>query len=374
MTFPPGGSRTTCHVHGTFYDATGAYDAGTITLTQTPMALLIDEPVYAIDRAPIVLELVDGAVAHDITATDNGGTGTTGWTYRVDYALRSRSETRYTFAPAGESIDLTRIAGTQPVDQTSTIVRTVGGVGPDVNGDVPVESIPGTPGPQGPVGPQGPAGPAGPKGDKGDQGDPGAPGADGADGLPGPAGATGPAGPPGEDGTDGAPGAQGPQGPAGPAGPAGSIGLATEVITSGNVVAPNTGGAWAKPGDPNGLPLDFELAIPAAVGDRVSIAYNGMKSDASSFYLDVGIQVGSAVVRWMGSKTVTPLAEGDPGWYPPTGFRPHAAPRYVTVASGDLDGGMVRFVLGNKSSGAGTLYASAAYPFEWSAMNIGPAA
>lgn len=172
----------------------------------------------------------------------------------------------------------------------------------------------------------------------------------------------GPRGLPGADGT------------AGLQGPSASIGLATEVITSGNVIAPNTGGAWAKPGDANGLPLDFVLEIPATVGDRVSIAYNGMKSDASSFYLDVGIQVGSAVVRWMGSKTVTPLAEGDPGWYPPTGFRPHAAPRYVTVTADDLDGGMVRFVLGNKSSGAGTLYASAAYPFEWSAMNIGAAA
>lgn len=141
MSFPPG-SRTTCHVHGLFYDANGEPDTGTITLTQTPIAIVIsDEDAYAIDREPIVLELFAGAVSEDVTATDNGGTGTSGWTYRVDYALRSRSETLHTFAPAGESIDLTQLAGTQPVTPSATIVRTVGGVGPDTTGNVPLDSL-----------------------------------------------------------------------------------------------------------------------------------------------------------------------------------------------------------------------------------------
>lgn len=199
-------------------------------------------------------------------------------------------------------------------------------------------------GPRGPAGPAGPQGPAGPAGSAG------------AAGAQGPAGATGP------------------QGPAGPQGSNAVIGLVTEVITSGNVVAPNTGGLWAKPGDANGLPLDFVLEVPAVVGDRLGVMFNGMKSDTSSLFLDIGVQVGASVVRWMGSKTAVPLAEGDPGWYPVTGFRPHAAPRWFTVTADDLDAGVVRFVVGNKSAGAGTVYASAAYPFEWSVMNIGAAA
>lgn len=367
MTFPPGG-RTTCHVHGLFHDSTGAYDEGTITLTQTPMVLLIDDPAYAIDRAPIVLELVDGSVSADITATDNGGTGTTGWTYRVDYALRSRSQTLHTFAPAGESIDLSRLAGTQPVDQTTTVVRTVGGVGPDPMGDIPVSSIPGEPGPQGP------AGPVGPKGDKGDQGNPGAPGADGTDGLPGPPGADGQDG---ADGADGAPGAQGPAGPTGPAGSNAYIGLTEATITAGNAAAPNTSGAWAKPGDANGLPSYFEIQAAASVGDRLGVSYNAMKSNTNSLFLDIGVRVGAAIARWMGSKTATPLVEGDPGWYPPgSGFWHHPGIRWLTVTADDIDpvAGKVRFVLGNKSAGSGTVYASADYPFTWSVLNIGPAA
>lgn len=223
-------------------------------------------------------------------------------------------------------------------------------------------------GPKGATGPAGPAstvpGPQGPAGATGPQGAPGTPGAPGAAGS---VGAAGPQGP------------QGIQGPAGPTGPAGadgssaSIGLATKVITSGNVVAPNTGGNWRVPSHAEGLGAAFELAVPAQVGDRVGVGYNGMKSDTSSLFLDVAVQVGAAAVRWLGSKTGVPLVEGDPGWYPVTGFRPHAAYRWFTVAAGDLDGGVLRLVLGNKSAGAGTVYADTNYPFELSALNLGGA-
>lgn len=145
-----------------------------------------------------------------------------------------------------------------------------------------------------------------------------------------------------------------------------------EYITSGNVTLPNSAGSWARPGGTNGLPSDFELAIPAEIGDWVECSYNGMKSDTASAFLDVGIVVGTTIVRYLGSGTSSPLVEGDPGWYPVTGFRPHAGIRGFVVEAGDLDSGNVRFAVVNKTAGSGTLYASASYPFYWHVKNNGP--
>ena len=213
MTFP---GLSTCHVTGKFFDATGVADVGTITLTQTPPALLVGSPSYAVDQAPIVLyslAATDGTpltISDDILATDNAGVGPTGWTYRVDYALATRSQTLYTFAPAGGTIDLAAIAGTEPVDSTLTRVLTIGGVHPGPNGDIPVSDLPGIPGAQGPPGP---AGPTGATGATGPQGTTGAQGVTGATGATGAAGAQGPAGTNGAPGADGAPGAAGADAP-----------------------------------------------------------------------------------------------------------------------------------------------------------------
>jgi hypothetical protein len=224
MTFP---GLSTCHVTGKFYDSNGLADLGTITLTQTPPALVVGSPSYAVDQAPIVLyslAAADGTpitIDEDILATDNAGVGPTGWTYRVDYALASRSQTLYTFAPAGGMIDLATIAGTEPVDSTLTRVLTIGGVHPNAAGDIAVAELPGIPGEQGPGGPTGPTGPTGATGAQGPQG---AAGAQGPQGMAGAAGAQGPQGIAGADGDDGAPGATGAQGPAGTNGSNGAPG------------------------------------------------------------------------------------------------------------------------------------------------------
>jgi hypothetical protein len=213
MTFP---GLSTCHVTGRFFDATGVADVGTITLTQTPPALLVGSPSYAVDQAPIVLyslAAADGTpitIDEDILATDNAGVGPTGWTYRVDYALATRSQTLYTFAPAGGTIDLAAIAGTEPVDSTLTRVLTIGGVHPGPNGDIPVSDLPGIPGEQGPPGAPGAPGT---NGTNGTNGAPGAPGAPGADGEQGPPGTNGTNGAPGADGAPGAPGTAGADAP-----------------------------------------------------------------------------------------------------------------------------------------------------------------
>lgn len=144
-----------------------------------------------------------------------------------------------------------------------------------------------------------------------------------------------------------------------------------EYIKSGNVTLPNSAGSYAFAGGTNGLPADFELPIPAAVGDWVECSYNAMKSDTSSAFLDVGIVVGTSIVRFLGSGTATGLVEGDPGWYPVTGFRPHAGVRGFVVEAGDLDAGNIRFSVVNKTAGSGTLYASNDYPFYWHVKNLG---
>jgi hypothetical protein len=348
MPFPPG--LSTCHVFGTFYDSTGAPDAGVITLTQTPPSLIVGDPAYAIDQAPIELELdAAGVVARDITATNNSGAGPTGWTYRVDYALRSRSQTLHTFAPAGESVDLVRIAGTEPVGEQATRVLTVGGVAPDVHGNVPIDSIPGTPGPQGPAGPAGPQGPAGPKGDQGDPG---------ADGVQGPPGAAGAQGPPGADG------AQGPQGPPGPAPKVRHV-----YITSGNINLPNTGGGWDLLGG-------VSLSLPAAVGDYVELGVSGMRNASSGGFLDACVAVAGEPVFFLASGSATPAVEGDPAWYPSEGApQPYpslSTPRGFVVTVDHLTGAAVMFGVAAKSDGSGVLYASAAFPLYLNAKNFGP--
>lgn len=137
-------------------------------------------------------------------------------------------------------------------------------------------------------------------------------------------------------------------------------------ITSGDVVMPNTSGAWAKPGDANGLPVDFRLTLTSVqVGDWVEIGIRGMRNDVTSAQVDIGVQVGTSIVRYMSTGTNTPAFEGDTSWYPNNTFRTQSAPAGFVVTSGDLDGTQIRFVLANKSAGSGTLYASSSYPFWW---------
>lgn len=393
MPFPE--DLLTCHVFGTFYDSTGVPDEGIITLTQTPPALVVGDPSYAIDQRPIELELdAAGVVARDITATDNSGVGPTGWTYRVDYALRSRSQTLYTFAPAGTNVDLVKIAGTEPVDLTATRVLTVGGVHPGPDGDVPVESIPGSPGPPG----RGVTGATivsghlivsysdstqqdvgqvvGANGTNGTNGADGADGADGNDGAPG-RGITGTSIVGGHlivsysDSTQqdvgqvvGANGADGAR-----------IRVVSAYIKTGDVTFPDSGGGWKYPGDSGGLASGFEIQIPATVGDYIDIDADAMINGNTTAYVDFAIKMGTGpfTYPWHASSGGnTPAAEGMPGWYQ-AGFRTRSAARGLYVDSSHISaGGVVRFVLANKSAGSGTLFASNSYPFWWRVRNLGP--
>jgi hypothetical protein len=138
-------------------------------------------------------------------------------------------------------------------------------------------------------------------------------------------------------------------------------------ITTGDInPLPNTSGAWQALSG-------FELAIPAAVGDYVSLDVNALRKGTANAFLDIGVLVGSSIVRFLASGTSTPGFEGDPGWYTPSaGLVGRAAPRGFTVASDDRDSGNVRFVVAVKADATGILYASSNYPFYWRATNYGP--
>lgn len=179
-------------------------------------------------------------------------------------------------------------------------------------------------------------------------------------------------GPAGTNGTNGTNGTDGEDGEQGPPGVGTRVRVVQEHITSGNVALPDTGGQWRKPGDATGLPLDFTLEIPAAVGDWVECVVQAMRTETSSAWLDVAVQKGSALVKYLATDSASPPFEGDPGWY--AGSYVHqTGPRGFYVTAAEIDGGVVRFVMANQSTGQGTLYASPEYHFIWSARNLGPA-
>lgn len=140
-------------------------------------------------------------------------------------------------------------------------------------------------------------------------------------------------------------------------------------ITSGVVTPPNTSGAWqvlqqAASAGP------FELSVPAAVGDYVDVSMQTWWTPKSTISVDLGVVVGSSIVRYLSTGTGTPSSRGLPWAHQDTTFKTPSSPIGFTVQSGDLDGGSVRFSVVVKSDGtAADLYATSTFPFYWQAVN-----
>lgn len=135
----------------------------------------------------------------------------------------------------------------------------------------------------------------------------------------------------------------------------------------GVVTLPDTSGVWAAL-------AGFELSIPAAAGDWVSISVRAMRQAETSAFIDIGALVGSSIVRYLATGTASAATEGSPAWYPNSLYVPQSGPAGFQVQPGDLDGGAVRFAIVHKSTGSGNgkLFASTDYPFYWCATNHGP--
>jgi hypothetical protein len=151
----------------------------------------------------------------------------------------------------------------------------------------------------------------------------------------------------------------------GGAGPAMSI--VSGQLTSGNVAATNTAGAF--------LPIaGTSVSISAALGDQVSGQYGFTDASGAGSYYDIGVTVGGVLVRQLYSPAfpATSSYEGMPGALPdnPPAFFGPVAPRWFTVTSGDLDsGGVVTFCLCRRSTGSGSLLMSADIPVTYSLYN-----
>lgn len=116
----------------------------------------------------------------------------------------------------------------------------------------------------------------------------------------------------------------------------------------------------------------LSCTITAAIGDRIIVGPSFMRG-GSGFFLDTAILTsGGAISRYLGSGTSTPLAEGNPAYYPQASSFPGAPnPMQIVVASGEVNAGQVTVALVYKGSGTQTVYASETYPFYMLLTNLG---
>jgi hypothetical protein len=145
----------------------------------------------------------------------------------------------------------------------------------------------------------------------------------------------------------------------------GIVAIRQQYVTSGNPTIPSTGGAWQNL-------TGFQMAIPASVGDYVSIEASFLTAPSDTMFLDLCVLVGGSRVRCMSSGSGTPSSEGMMSLYPAASLRPFNGERGFQVESGDLESGEVVWVLAINSAAAGSIIANASGPFFWKTTNWGP--
>ncbi|MGW4505706.1 SGNH/GDSL hydrolase family protein [Streptomyces sp. NPDC004436] len=141
-------------------------------------------------------------------------------------------------------------------------------------------------------------------------------------------------------------------------------------ITDGAVQDLATAASWTIAATSVGTQL--KCSIPAEVGDRIRVDVGMLYSGTR--YLDaVLLDSAGAINLYAGTQTASPLAEGNPEFYPSTSFGKASSGILFTVAAGHLSGGQATVALANQGTGAGRIYAFSGYPFRLTLTNIGPA-
>lgn len=142
-------------------------------------------------------------------------------------------------------------------------------------------------------------------------------------------------------------------------------------FTSGDVAFPNTSGAFAVINQVTSG--TFEVDVPAVAGNWIEVDVSELRTTDAAALLDVGVVVGSSVVRYLSTGTSSTAADGDISFYSdPTNFFPHGGSRGFSATSGDIDTGNVRIALLVNSNGTGTLKCSAANQVTILVKNLGP--
>jgi hypothetical protein len=146
------------------------------------------------------------------------------------------------------------------------------------------------------------------------------------------------------------------------------VAVTSGYVTTGNVAAQNTSGAWQLlTGGPT-------VAAAAAVGDRVRFDWSALFERNINTFWDVAVVVSGAAVLYQASGTNTPAVEGDPGIYPDIpSFPGRPGPWSFTVEAGHLSGGLLTIGFALKSSGGGQLLASSSFPLRYVFTNYGEA-
>ncbi|MEW1803215.1 SGNH/GDSL hydrolase family protein [Streptomyces virginiae] len=141
-------------------------------------------------------------------------------------------------------------------------------------------------------------------------------------------------------------------------------------ITDGAVQDLATAASWTIAATSVGTQL--KCSIPAEAGDRIRVDIGMLYSGTR--YLDaVLLDSAGAINLYAGTQTTSPLAEGNPEFYPSTSFGKASSGIQFTVAAGHLAGGLATVALANQGTGAGRVYAFSGYPFRLTLTNLGPA-
>lgn len=334
----PGNVRTVT-VHDEYFTADGQGVPGMVRFTPSTFATC-DDGNITIDPVTATLD-EDGGFSVALADPNDPNVTPNGWAYQASEIIGGWTRSRSISLPASpvDSVALRDLTTMDPVVPMVPRVLTVGGVGPDATGDVPVDAL------------EGPAGP---------------PGADGQDGAPGAPGA------PGE------PGAQGIQGPPGVDGQALPIVVRERWFNFGsqNLQLSVGTNVWGPLTQFAGGPVPPTVSIPAAVGDYVDITVGqAMRQLNANIFLDMAVIVAGEVRRYMATGTNLPAGEGDPGMYH-SNFPARTGARGFVVSANDRDGsGNVTFgwALRNISGASSLLLASNDNPMHLRAINYGAA-
>ncbi|NUQ95855.1 MAG: hypothetical protein HOY79_04600 [Streptomyces sp.] len=124
----------------------------------------------------------------------------------------------------------------------------------------------------------------------------------------------------------------------------------------------------------NSVGTQCKGSITAAAGDRVVVHPSFMRTPGPHF-LDLALlDSAGAIAVYAGSRTGTPLSEGNPTMYPASSFAYVPGSVMFTVGSGHIDGtGAVTVALVHRGTETTMkVYAAPDYPFEMRLENIGP--
>jgi hypothetical protein len=139
-------------------------------------------------------------------------------------------------------------------------------------------------------------------------------------------------------------------------------------VSSGNAAGSNTSGAWIVI---NNGTVDFQVTLPAAVGDLLEVAARYLMTSGTGFKgVDYGVWDGAAVVQFSSTGTATAAFEGEPSLTDQ--LKQTTGPVHFTVTAPMIVGGNVTVALVRRGEGgAGQIHADSNYPFIMWAKNYG---